>query len=140
MTGDPERFILANKGRVALVINLSGGKDSTRMLGYLRDRFPAVPAYCVMADTGFEPVRPVPAVQWTRTLCSRFGVELHVVRNPNKTYLEMVRRRGRFPSAQFRQCTSDLKRGSDSQVRAATPASGAHQLHGNTRRGVNPAR
>ena len=31
--------------------------------------------------------------------------------NPNKTYLEMVERRGRFPSAQYRQCTSDLKRG-----------------------------
>jgi len=40
-----------------------------------------------------------------------FGMELHVVRNPNKTYLEMVRARGKFPSAQFRQCTSDLKRG-----------------------------
>lgn len=38
-------------------------------------------------------------------------MELHVVRNPNKTYLEMVRARGKFPSAQFRQCTSDLKRG-----------------------------
>ena len=81
------------------------------MLGYLRDRFPKVPAYCLMADTGFEHVRPIPAVDWTRTLCARFGVELTVVRNPNKTYLEMVRRRGRFPSAQFRQCTSDLKRG-----------------------------
>ncbi len=53
MTDYPERFIVANKDRVALVINLSGSKDSTRMLGYLRDRFPEVPAYCVMADTGF---------------------------------------------------------------------------------------
>jgi DNA sulfur modification protein DndC len=91
---DPERFILSNKDRVALVINLSGGKDSTRMLGYLRDRFPKIPAYCVMADTGFEHVRPIPAVDWTRTLCSRFGVESTVVRPPNKTYLEMVRRLG----------------------------------------------
>ncbi len=31
-------------------------------------------------------------------------------RNPNKTYLEMVCARGKFPSAHFRQCTSDLKR------------------------------
>lgn len=38
-------------------------------------------------------------------------MELYVARNQNKTYLEMVRVRGKFPSAQFRQCTSDLKRG-----------------------------
>jgi DNA sulfur modification protein DndC len=40
-----------------------------------------------------------------------YGLELHVVRNPNKTYLEMVEKRGMFPSASTRQCTSDLKRG-----------------------------
>jgi hypothetical protein len=32
-----------------------------------------------------------------------------VVRNPKRTYLELVEQRGMFPSAQFRQCTSDLK-------------------------------
>jgi len=64
-----------------------------------------------MADTGFEHVRPVSAVDWSRELAGRFGLELHVVRNPNKTYLEMVRRLGKFPSAQFCQCTGDLKRG-----------------------------
>ena len=108
---DPEEFISANANRLALVVNLSGGKDSTRMLGYVRSRFPDVTAYCVMADTGFEHVRPIPAVEWSRQIAARFGMELHVVRNPNKTYLEMVRTRGKFPSAQFRQCTSDLKRG-----------------------------
>jgi len=64
-----------------------------------------------MADTGFEHVRPVTAVDWCQEITARFGLPLTVVRNPNKTYLEMVRRRGMFPSAQFRQCTSDLKRG-----------------------------
>jgi 3'-phosphoadenosine 5'-phosphosulfate sulfotransferase (PAPS reductase)/FAD synthetase len=38
-------------------------------------------------------------------------VELTVVRNPKRTCLEMVEQRGMFPSAQYRQCTSDLKRG-----------------------------
>ena len=33
---DPDEFISANSARLALVINLSGGKDSTRMLGYVR--------------------------------------------------------------------------------------------------------
>ncbi len=108
-----KQFIAENAEQIALVVRVrvSGGKDSTRMLGFLRAQFPAIPTYCVMADTGFEHVRPVPAVDWSRQMAARFGLELHVVRNPNKTYLEMVRRRGKFPSAQFRQCTSDLKRG-----------------------------
>ena len=95
----------------ALLLNLSGGKDSTRMLGFVREKYPEVKTYAVMADTGFEHVKPVPAVEWCRNIAARFGLPLTVVRNPNKTYLEMVRRRGMFPSAQFRQCTSDLKRG-----------------------------
>ncbi len=108
----PEELIAQHRDEVALVINISGGKDSTRMLlGHVRSRFPDVPTYCVMADTGFEHVRPVPAVDWSMQMAARFGLGLTVVRNPNKTYLEMVRRRGMFPSAQFRQCTSDLKRG-----------------------------
>ena len=108
---EAEGLIAAKATSIALVVNLSGGKDSTRMLGYVRSLFPDIPTYCVMADTGFEHVRPVSAVQWSRQIAARFGLELHVVSNPNKTYLEMVRARGKFPSAQFRQCTSDLKRG-----------------------------
>jgi 3'-phosphoadenosine 5'-phosphosulfate sulfotransferase (PAPS reductase)/FAD synthetase len=85
---EPEQIIEGNSQRIALVVNLRGGKDSTRMLGYLRSQFPHIPTYCVMADTGFEHVRPVPAAEWSRQLTDRFGMELHVVRNPNKTYLE----------------------------------------------------
>ena len=95
----------------ALLLNLSEGKDSTRMLGFVRERFPSLKTYAVMADTGFEHVKPVTAVDWCQELAARFGLALTVVRNPNKTYLDTVRRRGMFPSAQFRQCTSDLKRG-----------------------------
>jgi len=92
---------------VALVVNHSGGKDSHRMLGALREQFPGLTTYVVMADTGFEHVG---AVEWTRAAAARFGLPLTVVRNPNKTYLEMVERRGKFPSPSCRQCTSDLKR------------------------------
>ena len=125
--------------RLALVVNLSGGKDSTRMLGYVRSRFPDVTTYCVMADTGFEHVRPIPAAEWSRQIAARFGMVLHVVRNPNKTYLEMVRARGKFPSAQFRQCTSDLKTRAYPEVSPPTAASGARQLHGNARTGIGSA-
>ena len=95
----------------ALLLNLSGGKDSTRMLGLVREKYPNLKTYAVMADTGFEHVKPVPAVDWCREIAARFDLPLTVVRNPKKNYLEMVRRRRMFPSAQFRQCTSDLKRG-----------------------------
>jgi 3'-phosphoadenosine 5'-phosphosulfate sulfotransferase (PAPS reductase)/FAD synthetase len=89
-----EQFIRDSSERVALIVNVSGGKDSTRMLGFIHSQFPDIPTYCVMADTGFEHVRPVSAVEGSRQIAERFGMELHVVRNPNKTYLEMVRARG----------------------------------------------
>ena len=108
------RSLVREKGReLVLVVNHSGGKDSMRMLGLLRDRFPEVATVCVMADTGFEH-RRAPSRQGigVRERCAQLAlpVPLTVVRNASKTYLEMVEQRGMFPSAQFRQCTSDLKR------------------------------
>jgi len=64
----------------------------------------------VMADTGFEHVKPISAEQFARDTAALLGHDMHVVKNPNKTYLEMVEKRGMFPSASTRQCTSDLKR------------------------------
>jgi len=96
---------------LAFVVNHSGGKDSTRMLGLVRKKFPDWPTYVVMADTGFEHQSPVSAADWARLRCAEFSLTLTVVRNPKRTYLEMVEQRGMFPSLQFRQCTSDLKRG-----------------------------
>ncbi len=95
----------------AFVVNHSGGKDSMRMLGFLRDHFPLADTYAVMADTGFEHQSPISATEWARLRCKDFGLNLTVVRNLKRTYLEMVEQRRLFPSAQFRQCTSDLKRG-----------------------------
>ena len=99
-----ERF----DGAVALLINHSGGKDSTRMLGLVRECLPETTTFAVMADTGFEHQRPISAADFAR---GRFGVPFTVVRNSRRNYLEMVEQRGMFPSAQYRQCTSDLKRG-----------------------------
>lgn len=96
---------------LAFVVNHSGGKDSTRMLGFVRRRFPGSATYAVMADTGFEHQKPISAAEFARERCAEFGLELILVRNPRRTYLEMIEQRGMFPSAKFRQCTSDLKRG-----------------------------
>jgi DNA sulfur modification protein DndC len=106
-----KRLVARFYGSVAFVINHSGGKDSTRMLGFARESFPNVVILAVMADTGFEHQHPVSAMDFARSRCADFDVPLTVVRNPRRTYLEMVEQRGMFPSAQYRQCTSDLKRG-----------------------------
>jgi 3'-phosphoadenosine 5'-phosphosulfate sulfotransferase (PAPS reductase)/FAD synthetase len=100
-------------GDVALVVSHSGGKDSMRMLGILQRELPELPIYCVLADTGFMHRTPISPEGGVRIRCESLAhpVPVTMVRNPNKTYLEMVERRGRFPSAQYRQCTSDLKRG-----------------------------
>jgi len=114
MDGDAERVRSLTRQfgqNVAFVVNHSGGKDSTRMLGLVRENFTHCTTYGVIADTGFEHQRPVSAVDWARQRCEELGVSLSVVRNPTRTYLEMVELRRMFPSAQFRQCTSDLKRG-----------------------------
>lgn len=78
------------------------------MLAYICEHYPALRKHVVFADTGWE---HADTEEWCRSIVSRFGLELHVARNPNKTFLEMVERRGKFPGMQQRQCTSDLKRG-----------------------------
>jgi len=106
-----KRLVEHSDGPAAFVINHSGGKDSTRMLGLVREAFPDVATLAVMADTGFEHQRPISAADFARDRCADLGVPLAVVRNSRRTYLEMVEKRGMFPSAQYRTCTSDLKRG-----------------------------
>ena len=68
----------------AFVVNFSGGKDSMRMLGRVRELYPNHPIFVVMADTGFEHVRPISAEDWSREQVARFALPLSVVRNPNK--------------------------------------------------------
>jgi DNA sulfur modification protein DndC len=114
VTKDMEQIrelVQAHGNNLAFVVNHSGGKDSTRMLGLVRESFADVATHVVMADTGFEHVAPISAADFARSLCKHFGLDLTVVRNQRRTYLQMVEQRGMFPSPQFRQCTSDLKRG-----------------------------
>jgi len=91
-----------------LVVNFSGGKDSCAMLAYLVENYPHVQKHVVFADTGWEHEG---AVEWCRSIVEGMGLNLSVVRNPNKTFLQMAQRRKMFPGMQTRQCTSDLKRG-----------------------------
>ena len=92
------RLVQERGSDLAFVVNHSGGKDSTRMLGFVRNKFRDSPTHVVMADTGFEHQRPISAADFARHRCAEFGLNLTVVRNPKRTYLEMVERRGMFPS------------------------------------------
>lgn len=86
-------------------ISHSGGKDSQAMYVELRKIVPMEQIVVVHADLG--------KVEWP-------GIQDHIrmytphplnVVRANKTFLEMVEQRGKWPSASYRQCTSDLKRG-----------------------------
>ncbi len=84
-----------------------------RMLGRVREEYPDVETIALQSPLGFELRKPIPAAEWVKTRCASLAnpAPVVVVRNAKRTHLEMVERRGKFPSAQFRQSTSDLKRG-----------------------------
>lgn len=96
-----------------IIVNSSAGKDSQAMLDYLvelamaagvRDRL--VVAH---ADLG--------RMEWagTRELAERqagvYGLRFEVVRKDGPDLLAAIERRGKFPDAARRYCTSDFKRG-----------------------------
>ncbi|MDX8537042.1 phosphoadenosine phosphosulfate reductase family protein [Mesorhizobium abyssinicae] len=88
------------------VINHSTGKDSQAMTIALRKIVPAAQLLVIHADLG--------EIEWDGNVdhirATIGDLPLVVCRNENKTFLEMVERRGMWPSASQRQCTSDLKR------------------------------
>jgi 3'-phosphoadenosine 5'-phosphosulfate sulfotransferase (PAPS reductase)/FAD synthetase len=83
----------------------SGGKDSQAMYARLRQVIPDNQLVVVHANLG--------EVEWPGVVdhIRRYVTHpFHIVR-ANKTFLGMVEARGMWPSAAYRQCTSDLKRG-----------------------------
>ena len=101
----------------------SGGKDSQAMYTVLSKIVPANQMVVVHANLG--------NVEWSGVIDhikTNIDHELHVVA-AGKTFLEMVERRGMWPSPAYRQCTSDLKTGpimkfirNDLKTRGATVA------------------
>ena len=88
------------------VINHSAGKDSQAMTIVLRKLVPERQLLVIHADLG--------EIEWDGNLehirSTTQGLPFLIARNENKTLLEMVEKRGMWPSASTRQCTSDLKR------------------------------
>lgn len=94
------------KDKALFVVNDSGGKDSQAMKIKLLKLVPKEQLVIVHAH--------LPEVEWDGNLDHikkyAFGVPVYQVQ-AGKTFFEMVDHRGMFPSPQYRQCTSDLKRG-----------------------------
>ena len=95
------------KSRGTLVVcSHSGGKDSQAMYLFLKNVVPSDRLVVIHAALG--------VVEWPGTIDhikKTISHELEIVSNHNKTFLQMVERRGMWPSPKNRQCTSDLKRG-----------------------------
>ena len=104
--------LISNKA--LFVINHSGGKDSQAMMIRMLERIPASQMLVVHASLG--------DVEWTGALelaeqqAKDAGVPFIVAR-AEKTFIDMVEKRfadrpevPSWPSASYRQCTSDLKR------------------------------
>lgn len=86
-------------------VSHSGGKDSQAMYNLIREVVPNNQIVVIHSDLG--------EVEWPGVqdhIRANISHTLNIVR-ANKTFLEMVEKRGMWPSAAYRQCTSDLKRG-----------------------------
>lgn len=105
MMGDLTQVLdLVARGAL-FVVDHSGGKDSQAMLLKVRSIVPANQLLVVHAVLG--------EVEWEGTLehVQATSSDLPVVlAHPVTGFFDMVERRGMFPDASRRQCTSDLKR------------------------------
>ncbi len=104
------------------IVNHSGGKDSQAMTIEVLRQVPASQVLVIHAALdGVEFEGTEDHVYYQAEL---MGLEAKTCR-ADKTFIQMVERRGMWPSPQYRQCTSDLKRGPiEKIIRAETKARG----------------
>ena len=111
----PEIRRLLADPRTVVVGSLSGGKDSTVYLDYLKKNYPALDVRLVFADTGAEyqaePGKWPSTLEWCIKIAAKYGCPLTVVHNTKRNLLEEIEQRRRFPSPHQRWCTAHHKRG-----------------------------
>ena len=95
-----------------IVVSVSGGKDSTAMALWLKEQeFEKTnPIFYVFADTGWEHPDLMDYIE--NYLNEKvFGGALNIVRSKKypKGMVELVEKRGMFPSRKIRFCTQELK-------------------------------
>lgn len=102
----PEIQTLIDEGAL-IALNHSGGKDSQAcMIELLRLGVPMDQMIIIHASLG--------DIEWPGTIDhikeTTHGLPL-IIAKARRSFFEMVRARGMFPSPKYRQCTSDQKRG-----------------------------
>lgn len=90
--------------QIPFVVNISGGKDSTALLLWIKAHYPSNPITALYNDTGFEH----PGVlQYIQNLTSQVDVPLVVL--GSQGLLNIVEARGIVPGFRCRYCTRALK-------------------------------
>lgn len=89
------------------IVPLSGGKDSQATLIWAVEKFGASKVQAVFCDTEWE--NPI-TYEHIFYLCEKLNVELTILTN-KKTggFVELCKKKKRFPSVKARFCTSELK-------------------------------
>jgi len=96
----------ASNPKSAFYVSTSGGADSQAMYAYVKKMIPAARIFLVHANLGVVEHKGI-----IQHIVGNSVHELNVVRNEKVDFLDMVLLRGKFPSSQFRNCTSSLKTG-----------------------------
>jgi 3'-phosphoadenosine 5'-phosphosulfate sulfotransferase (PAPS reductase)/FAD synthetase len=101
----PAQPILPQEEPVRHILSLSGGKDSTALAIYLRDRIPELEY--VFCDTEQELAE---TYDYLERLEAFLGKRIHYLKHEGKGFDELLTaRRGFLPSPQVRWCTEYLK-------------------------------
>ena len=87
------------------LISFSGGKDSTALLLYAKEQGILDNADVVYCDTGWENPVTYDYIQYVGKAVNK---EI-VILKPEYSFLELAKKKKRFPSSQARFCTEELK-------------------------------
>lgn len=88
-----------------IIVSFSGGKDSQACLIWAVNKYGAKNIKAIFCDTGWEHELTYKHIQET---CELMQVEL-ITLYPKLDFVELAKRKGRFPSSMARFCTVDLK-------------------------------
>lgn len=90
---------------MTIVVSFSGGKDSQACLIWAVKKYGAKNVQAVFCDTGWEHELTYKHIQDT---CKSMDVEL-ITLKPELDFVELAKKKGRFPSTMVRFCTVELK-------------------------------
>ena len=88
-----------------IIVSFSGGKDSQACLIWAVKKHGSKNIKAVFCDTGWEHELTYRHIQHT---CDLMGVEL-ITLKPELDFVELAKKKGRFPSTKARFCTVELK-------------------------------